>query len=62
MKLTSRKAYEFIDIEVDEIRTTIFKSSETEIKDTINNLLEVVMDLASYTGKSVSYFVKKGDF
>lgn len=62
MKLTSRKTYAFVEITTDKITTTVFKSDQKEIEDTINNLLDVVNDLASYTDKSVMDFVKDGGY
>lgn len=58
MKLTSRRAHGFITVEVDEIKTTIFNDSQNEIKDTINNLLSVVDDLASRTELSIEEHLK----
>lgn len=48
MKLIARRTHEFIEIKVDSIETTIFKSSPKEIQDTIDNLMSVVEDLQSY--------------
>jgi len=61
MILKARKTHAFIEIKVDEIETTVFKSSK-EIEDMINNLLDVVNDLASYTDKTVKDFVEEGGF
>jgi len=60
MKLTSRRTHAFVEIKVDEIETTIFKSSEKEVEDMIHNLLDVANDLAGYTNKSVRDFVEDG--
>ena len=62
MKLTTRKTHAFLEIKTDEIKTTVFKSSPEEIKDMIENLLDVVDDLASYTDKSVKQYVEDGGF
>jgi len=62
MKLTARRTYAFVEIKVDEIETTVFKSNPKEIEDMIHNLLDVVNDLASYTDKSVKDFVEEGGF
>ncbi len=62
MKLTARTTYAFIEIKVDEIETTVFKSNPKEIEEMINNLLDVVNDLASYTDKSVKDYVEEGGF
>jgi hypothetical protein len=45
MILQTRMTYDFIEIKVDEIKTTIFKSDIKEIDDTIENLLQVVDEL-----------------
>ena len=45
MILQTRMTYDFIEIKVDEIKTTIFKSDIKEIDDTIQNLLQVVDEL-----------------
>ena len=62
MKLTARTTHAFVEIKVDEIETTVFKSNLKEIEDMIQNLLDVVNDLASYTDKSVKDFVEEGGF
>lgn len=62
MELKTRTTYAFIEIKVDEIETTVFKSNPEEIKQMINNLLDVVNDLASYTDKTVSEYVSDGGF
>jgi hypothetical protein len=45
MIIQTRRTYDFIEIKVDEIKTTIFKSDIKEINDTIENLLQVVDEL-----------------
>ena len=62
MKLETRTTKTFINIKVDEIETTIFSSSKQELNIMINNLLDVVAELAYYTDKSVSEYVKQGEF
>lgn len=62
MELKTRTTYAFIEIKVDEIETTVFKSNPEEIKQMINNLLDVVNDLASYTDKTVSEYVSDSGF
>ena len=62
MELKTRTTHAFVEIKVDEIETTIFKSNPEEIKSMINNLLDVVNDLASYTDKTVSEYVLEGGF
>jgi len=62
MKLKSRKTHSFIEIEVDEIKTNVFKTSQEEIENMIYNLLEVASDLSSYTENSLSDYFIKFDF
>ena len=61
MKITARKTHAFVEIKVDEIETTIFKSDDLEyIEKMIHNLLDVCNDLACFTNKSVKEFVEDG--
>ena len=62
MEIKTRKTVEFIELEVDEIETTIFKHRTNEIKDQIYNLLQAASDLASYTTRSLSEFVDEFGF
>jgi hypothetical protein len=62
MEIKVRRTHAFVELQVDEIETTIFKSSPKEMEDMINHLLNVVNDLASYTDKSVQEFVQEGGF
>jgi uncharacterized lipoprotein YajG len=62
MEIKVRRTHTFVELKVDEIETTIFKSSQKEMEDMINHLLNVVNDLASYTDKSVQEFVEEGGF
>ena len=62
MEIKTRKTREFIELEVDEIKTTIFKHRTNEIKDQIYNLLQAASDLASYTTSSLSEFVDEFGF
>jgi uncharacterized lipoprotein YajG len=62
MEIKVRRTHAFVELKVDEIETTIFKSSQKEMEDMINHLLNVVNDLASYTDKSVQEFVEEGGF
>ena len=62
MKLEARTTNDFIEVKVDEIETTVFKSDQDGIADMIYNLLDVVNDLASYTNKSVSEYVNEYGF
>ena len=49
MKLTTRTTHSFIEIKVDEIETTLYKSYPDEIKEMIDNLRDVIEDLLTYT-------------
>jgi len=62
MRLITRKTHNFVEIEVDEIETTIFKSERNELIDMIITLLETANDLASYTDKSLIECVKHYGF
>jgi len=62
MKLTTRTTHDFIEIKVDEIETTVFKSSPQGIQSMIENFLDIVDDLASYTDKSVKDYVEESGF
>ncbi len=53
MKITARKTHYFTEIKVDEIETTIFKTSKKEAEDMIRNLLSVIDILMDYTDKSI---------
>ena len=53
MKITARKTHYFTEIKVDEIETTIFKTSKKEAEDMIRNLLSVIDQLMDYTDKSI---------
>jgi len=52
MKLTTRLTHQFIDIKVDKIEDTIFKTDTEEIDRTIENLLEVIEDLKNLKGET----------
>ena len=62
MKLTSRFANAFLEIKVDEIQTTVFKSDKEELLDMIYNLLDIANDLARYTDKTVAEYVDELGF
>jgi hypothetical protein len=62
MKLTARTTHAFVEIKVDEIETTVFRSSPKEIEDMIQNLLDVAEDLASYTDMSLKDRIEPGGF
>ena len=53
MKITARKTHYFTEIKVDEIETTIFKTSKKEAEDMIRDLLFVIDILMDYTDKSI---------
>ena len=57
MKLTTRETFDFVEIKVDEIGTTIFKGSDVELIDTIENLLLAANSLCSYTKFSIEDFI-----
>lgn len=59
MELTTRMTTQFVEITVDEIKTTIFSSSGREIEDVIENLLDVVTDLSSYTNNSIYEYLER---
>jgi len=48
MKLKTRTTFSFIEIRIDEIETTIFKSDQDQIKEMIHNLQDVINDLSEY--------------
>jgi hypothetical protein len=58
MKLTSRTTHAFVEIKVDEIETTVFKSSQKEIDEMIHNLLDIANDLAGCTDRSLYDYIK----
>lgn len=57
MKITSRKTHTFIELKLDEIETTVYKSNPKEVDDMIHNLLEIADDLVSYTDKSLKDYL-----
>ena len=59
MKLTTRLTHNFAEIKVDEIEVIIFKDSEAELKNTIQNLLQVAHELTSYTDESIHDFINE---
>ena len=54
MILKQRLTHNFIEIKVDEIETTLFKSDKKDVEQMIYNLLDVVNDLARLIGKDFS--------
>lgn len=59
MKITSRATHAFVELKVDEIETTIFRSSEKEIEETVINLLSVIDDLLNGQDKTINDFITK---
>jgi hypothetical protein len=59
MKITIRKTHTFIELSVDETKTTVFKSNTNELEGMIHNLLDVADDLAGYTQKSFAEYVRE---
>ena len=57
MELKTRATHEFIEIKVDEIETTIFKSDKTELRTLIQNLINVCDTLLDYTEESFSDYI-----
>jgi len=54
MELKCRLTHNFVEIKVDEIETTLFKSHPKEIDDMITNLLDIVEDLAKLKDQTIS--------
>ena len=54
MILKQRLTHNFIEIKVDEIETTLFKSDKKDVEQMIYNLLDVVDDLARLIDKDFS--------
>ena len=48
MKITPRETREFVELKVDKIETTIFKSDNLEIYNMIDNLENIVEILKTY--------------
>ena len=59
MELKTRKTWNFIEIKVDEIETTIFKDDKQQMEKMIFHLMNVIGDLASYTDKTVQEFINE---
>lgn len=58
MKLTVRKTHDFTDISVDEIETTIHKSSKVEAEALVQDLFNVIRNLVEYTDKPLIDFIE----
>jgi hypothetical protein len=57
MEIETRLKSAFIEIKVDELETTIYKSDQKELHELLVNLSGVIDDLLSYTGESITdYF------
>ena len=54
MELKHRLTHNFIEIKVDEIETTLFKSDKKNVEQMIYNLLDIVNDLAKLIDKDFS--------
>ena len=61
MKLTTRMTHGFIEIKTNEIETTVFKSDQKEIYDTIQNLIDVIRDLLKYTDTGINIAIVDDD-
>lgn len=59
MKIKSRCTYAFIELKIDEIETTIFKSDKWDVDEHIENLLGIVDDLLKYTDKPLNEFLNQ---
>jgi hypothetical protein len=59
MKIKTRVTHNFIELSVDEIETTVFKSDEREIEAAVMNLLDVVYDFARLEGCDMQHYLVK---
>jgi len=50
MKITSRLTKDFIELNVDKVSETIWKTSKVEIAEMIENLLEIIDDIEKLEG------------
>ena len=57
MTIKSRATHAFVELSVDEINTTIFKSDKREAEELIRNLLSVIDDLTLITNKTVAQHI-----
>jgi isopropylmalate/homocitrate/citramalate synthase len=55
MELKCRLTHNLVEIKVDEIETTLFKSHPKEIEDVIVNLVDIIDDLSKLINKNFSY-------
>ena len=59
MKITTRTTHVFIELKVDEVEETVYVSHVSDIEAHIENLLQVADELASYTDKSLTDYIKQ---
>ena len=55
MKLKCRLTHAFADLKIDEVETTVYKSDPQEIKRLIDNLTDVIDDLAKLMDKDFRF-------
>ena len=55
MKLKCRLTHCFAELKVDEIETTVYKSDSQEVEILVDNLMDVIDDLAKLIGKDFSF-------
>lgn len=48
MIIKSRTTHSFIELRVDEVETTIFKGDNSELKEMIENLKNIIEELETY--------------
>lgn len=61
MKLKCRLTHNLAEIKVDKIETTLFKSEPTEVETVIENLADVIDDLAKLIGKKFTFSLNDDD-
>lgn len=59
MKITARKTHAFIELKVDSVEETVFKSDINDVETHIYNLLYVANDLANFIDKSLQDYVNE---
>ncbi len=59
MKLICRTTHNLAEIKVDEIQTTLFRNTPSEVDEMIENLSDVICDLASLLGKEAIIKLKE---
>lgn len=55
MELKCRLTHSLAEIKVDEIETTLFKSTPKEVEEMINNLCDIIVDLSDLIDKNVEF-------